>query len=182
MVHRWVHRNGLTCRRVGLQGERVSLLLPQTRAGTVRSATPVSIHGDRYVDRARRRRGPARGRQGGRRRLPGIPRAGRAGERALHHGRDGAGGARGRLARQRTPHRRGRALGWSYSRRTAFAPRAGVRPFTDIPKERRSPRQQCQRGLIVELQRRSDRRDSRPYLSTTTLRVTAAPDAVRRTK
>ena len=50
MVHRWVHRNGLTCRRVGLQGERVSLLLPQTRAGTVRSATPVSIHGDRYVD------------------------------------------------------------------------------------------------------------------------------------
>jgi hypothetical protein len=30
----------------------VSLLLPQTRAGTVRSATPVSIHGDRYVDLA----------------------------------------------------------------------------------------------------------------------------------
>lgn len=28
----------------------MSLLLPQTRAGTVRSATPVSIHGDRYVD------------------------------------------------------------------------------------------------------------------------------------
>jgi hypothetical protein len=30
----------------------VSLLLPQTRAGTVRSATPLSIHGDRYVDLA----------------------------------------------------------------------------------------------------------------------------------
>ena len=29
---------------------RVSLLLPQTRAGTVQSATPVNIHGDRYVD------------------------------------------------------------------------------------------------------------------------------------
>ena len=28
----------------------MNLLLPQTRAGTVRSATPVSIHGDRYVD------------------------------------------------------------------------------------------------------------------------------------
>jgi hypothetical protein len=28
----------------------VSLLLPQTRAGTVRSVTPVIIHGDRYVD------------------------------------------------------------------------------------------------------------------------------------
>ena len=28
----------------------MSLLLPQTRAGTVRSATPISIHGDRYVD------------------------------------------------------------------------------------------------------------------------------------
>ncbi|MBI1796283.1 MAG: hypothetical protein HYR74_04435 [Candidatus Eisenbacteria bacterium] len=28
----------------------MSLLLPQTRTGTVRSATPVSIHGDRYVD------------------------------------------------------------------------------------------------------------------------------------
>lgn len=30
----------------------VNLLLPQTRLGTVRSATPVSIHGDRYVDLA----------------------------------------------------------------------------------------------------------------------------------
>ncbi len=30
----------------------MSLLLPQTRTGTVRSATPVSIHGDRYVDLA----------------------------------------------------------------------------------------------------------------------------------
>src|SRR5437870_2270804 len=40
----------LTRRRAGLHGWRVSLLLPQTRAGTVRSATPVSIHGDRYVD------------------------------------------------------------------------------------------------------------------------------------
>jgi len=30
--------------------ERVSLLLPQTRTGVVRSATPVSIHGDRYMD------------------------------------------------------------------------------------------------------------------------------------
>jgi len=28
----------------------VSLLLPQTRAGTVRAARPVDIHGDRYVD------------------------------------------------------------------------------------------------------------------------------------
>lgn len=28
----------------------MSLLLPQTRAGTLRSATPVSIHGDRYLD------------------------------------------------------------------------------------------------------------------------------------
>jgi len=28
----------------------VSLLLPQTRGGVVRSATPVSIHGDRYVE------------------------------------------------------------------------------------------------------------------------------------
>lgn len=30
----------------------MSLLLPQTRPGTVRLATPVSIHGDRYVDLA----------------------------------------------------------------------------------------------------------------------------------
>ena len=30
----------------------MSLLLPQTRVGTVRSATPVSIHGDRYIDLA----------------------------------------------------------------------------------------------------------------------------------
>ena len=28
----------------------MSLLLPQNRAGTVRSATAVDIHGDRYVD------------------------------------------------------------------------------------------------------------------------------------
>ena len=28
----------------------MSLLLPQTRIGTVRSVKPVSIHGDRYVD------------------------------------------------------------------------------------------------------------------------------------
>ncbi len=28
----------------------VSLLLPQSRAGTVRALTPVNIHGDRYVD------------------------------------------------------------------------------------------------------------------------------------
>ncbi len=28
----------------------VSLLLPQTRTGTVRDARPVDIHGDRYVD------------------------------------------------------------------------------------------------------------------------------------
>lgn len=28
----------------------MSLLLPQTRPGTVRGATPVDIHGDRYVD------------------------------------------------------------------------------------------------------------------------------------
>jgi len=43
-------RDGLTRRRAALHGGRVNLLLPQTRAGTVRSATPVSIHGDRYVD------------------------------------------------------------------------------------------------------------------------------------
>ncbi len=36
--------------RSSLHGGRVSLLLPQTRAGRVRSVTPVSIHGDRYVD------------------------------------------------------------------------------------------------------------------------------------
>ena len=30
----------------------MSLLLPQTRTGTVRSATPVNIHGDRFVDLA----------------------------------------------------------------------------------------------------------------------------------
>lgn len=30
----------------------MSLLLPQTRAGTVRLANPISIHGDRYVDLA----------------------------------------------------------------------------------------------------------------------------------
>ena len=30
----------------------MSLLLPQTRAGVVRLATPVDIHGDRYVDLA----------------------------------------------------------------------------------------------------------------------------------
>ena len=34
------------------QGDRVSLLLPQTRVGLVRAATPLSIHGDRYVDLA----------------------------------------------------------------------------------------------------------------------------------
>ncbi len=28
----------------------MSLLLPQNRTGTVRSVTPVSIHGDRYTD------------------------------------------------------------------------------------------------------------------------------------
>jgi len=28
----------------------MNLLLPQTRAGAVRSATPVDIHGDRFVD------------------------------------------------------------------------------------------------------------------------------------
>ena len=28
----------------------MNLLLPQTRAGTVRAASPVDIHGDRYVD------------------------------------------------------------------------------------------------------------------------------------
>jgi hypothetical protein len=42
----------LTRRRAALHGGRVSLLLPQTRTGTVRSATAVSIHGDRYVDLA----------------------------------------------------------------------------------------------------------------------------------
>ena len=30
----------------------MSLLLPQTRAGTVKSIRPVDIHGDRYVDLA----------------------------------------------------------------------------------------------------------------------------------
>jgi hypothetical protein len=28
----------------------MSLLLPQTRAGTIRAAMPLDIHGDRYVD------------------------------------------------------------------------------------------------------------------------------------
>lgn len=28
----------------------MSLLLPQNRTGTVHSVTPVSIHGDRYID------------------------------------------------------------------------------------------------------------------------------------
>ena len=42
----------MTRRRAGRQGERVSLLLPQTHAGTVQSAMPVNIHGDRYVDLA----------------------------------------------------------------------------------------------------------------------------------
>jgi hypothetical protein len=32
------------------QGGQVSLLLPQTRIGTILSATALSIHGDRYVD------------------------------------------------------------------------------------------------------------------------------------
>ena len=43
-------RDGLTRRRTTLHSGHVNLLLPQTRAGTVRSATPLSIHGDRYVD------------------------------------------------------------------------------------------------------------------------------------
>jgi hypothetical protein len=30
----------------------MSLLLPQTRAGVVRTAAPVNIHGDRFVDLA----------------------------------------------------------------------------------------------------------------------------------
>jgi len=42
--------SGLTPGRAALHREHVSLLLPQTRTGTVRSVTPVSIHGDRYVD------------------------------------------------------------------------------------------------------------------------------------
>lgn len=42
----------MTCRRAALHVERVSVLLPHTRTGTVRSATTVSIHGDRYVDLA----------------------------------------------------------------------------------------------------------------------------------
>lgn len=36
----------------GASRRLVSLLLPQTRTGTLRSATPISIHGDRYVDLA----------------------------------------------------------------------------------------------------------------------------------
>jgi hypothetical protein len=44
--------DGLTRRGATLHGGCVSLFLPQTRTGTVRSATPVSIHGDRYVDLA----------------------------------------------------------------------------------------------------------------------------------
>ncbi len=42
--------DGLTDGWAAPHGRRVSLLLPQTRIGTVRSATPVSIHGDRYLD------------------------------------------------------------------------------------------------------------------------------------
>lgn len=55
----------------------------------MRSATPVSIHGNRHVDLLIALEGdaarPVVGRVG-RRRLPGIPRAGRARERALHLG------------------------------------------------------------------------------------------------
>jgi len=43
-------RPELTPWQPALHGERVSLLLPQTRTGTVRSVTPVSIHGDPYTD------------------------------------------------------------------------------------------------------------------------------------
>jgi len=42
--------DGLTGERAGIDGGHVSLLLPQTRTGTVQSSTPVDIHGDRYVD------------------------------------------------------------------------------------------------------------------------------------
>lgn len=46
----------------------MSLLLPQTRTGTVRSATPLDIHGDRYLDLSVELDGdagpPARGRVG----------------------------------------------------------------------------------------------------------------------
>lgn len=46
----------------------MNLLLPQTRTGTVRGATPLGIHGDRYVDLVVELDGesgpPARGRLG----------------------------------------------------------------------------------------------------------------------
>lgn len=42
----------MTRAQIANHSARVSLLLPQTRAGVVRSATPLSIHGDRYVDLA----------------------------------------------------------------------------------------------------------------------------------
>ena len=40
----------LTRPRRAPQGAGMSLLLPQTRVGIVQSATPVNIHGDRYMD------------------------------------------------------------------------------------------------------------------------------------
>ena len=43
-------RRGLDGLQTGAHRHRVSLLLPQTRTGTVRAATPLDIHGDRYVD------------------------------------------------------------------------------------------------------------------------------------
>lgn len=43
-------RRCLTPDRLAPHIRRMSLLLPQTRSGTVRSAATVSIHGDRYVD------------------------------------------------------------------------------------------------------------------------------------
>src|SRR5436309_4852291 len=43
---------GLTLATVPAQAAAVSLLLPQTRTGTVQSVRPVDIHGDRYLDLA----------------------------------------------------------------------------------------------------------------------------------
>ena len=41
---------GLTRERSGGHAGAMSLLLPQTRTGTIKSLQPIDIHGDRYVD------------------------------------------------------------------------------------------------------------------------------------
>ena len=54
----------------------MSLLLPQTRTGTVRAVMPIDIHGDRYVDLTVELDGesgpPARGRVGASDCAPGL--------------------------------------------------------------------------------------------------------------